>query len=79
MEYRRVNTKQELVSLVMSMLDEDRSAKWENDTAFLFLQALASWLDDADGFYKNMGLTCDADEPSWQLFADALQAAVSYE
>ena len=40
---------------------------------------MGAWLESANGFYNNFDLTTNADNPSWQLFADALQAAKVYE
>lgn len=74
-----VKTKQDFAKLLFEMLDHNDAVKWENDTVFSYLQAMAGWLADADGFYRNIGENLDTAEPSWQLFADMLQAAACYE
>ena len=74
-----VTSKQELVSLIFDLMDNNDAVKWDNDTIYPYLQAMAAWLNDSDGFYENIGETLDTNAPSWQLFADALQAAVVYE
>ena len=79
MEYQKVTSRKELLDLIFQMLDENDAVKWDNDTACSFLQAMAGWLNDSDGFYKNMNIDVDTDRASWQLFADALQAATIYE
>ncbi|MCE2570911.1 DUF7660 family protein [Motilimonas eburnea] len=60
------------------MSSED-AGKWENVSTSDFLGALAAWLESADCFYKNFNRETSSEKPSWQLFADALQAATIYE
>ena len=78
-ERTRIESRQELVDLIFKLLDENDAIEWENETAYSFLQALAAWLNDADGFYRNINEARDPNNASWQLFADALQAAAVYE
>jgi hypothetical protein len=52
-------------------------ASWENDSLPRYLEALAAWLHDCEGYYQNQGRTIP-DDP-WKLLADALQAAKIYE
>jgi hypothetical protein len=52
---------------------------WENPDLGRYLDALGSWLEDADGYYHNTGQVVDTSQPSWRLFADMLMAAKSYE
>jgi hypothetical protein len=79
MEPRRVENKEQLIDLIFELLDDNDATEWENDTAYRYLQALASWLTDCDGYYQNTGTPRDTDNASWQLFADALQATAMYE
>jgi hypothetical protein len=74
-----VKSKKELIALIFAMLDHNNAVEWENETAYTFLQALAAWLEDSDGYYSNMKIPMDTNAASWQLFADALQAAAIYE
>jgi len=76
--YEEIRTKEELLKLIKRLSEEDTTT-WENNDIQNFLLAMSSWLEDADGFYKNFGLSTSAEHPSWQLFADALQAAKIYE
>ena len=41
-----------------------------------FLEAMASWLEDCDGYYGDQR---DVGVADWQIFADALAAARIYE
>ncbi|MFJ3226966.1 hypothetical protein ACIPJS_26990 [Streptomyces sp. NPDC086783] len=43
-----------------------------------FLEALAAWVDDADGWYRNTGRELPPGG-DWTFFARALQAATAYE
>lgn len=49
---------------------------WENATLPAYLEALAAWLRDSDGFYSNQGREVP---DGWRVMADALQAATNYE
>ena len=77
-DYKKVDNKEQLLSIIRELSDKD-SSDWENTTTKEFLEALGSWLEDANGFYKNFDLDTNSNKPSWQLFADALQAATKYE
>ncbi|MEW2402480.1 hypothetical protein [Streptomyces sp. NPDC046862] len=51
---------------------------WENQDLAGFLEALAAWIDDADGWYSNAGRELPANG-DWSFFARALRAATVYE
>ena len=70
----------ELVDFVRALYEDltaDREG-WENPTLETSLTALASWLEDSDGYYVNHGRPVPA-EPSWQTVAEMLIAARRYE
>jgi hypothetical protein len=75
---RIINTKDDLIALIRELSSED-SSTWDNSALSAFLEALSGWIEDCDGYYKNTGSDLNPDSPSWQLFADALQAAKIYE
>ena len=52
---------------------------WENANLPSFLRALSAYLEDIDGWCKNMAPEVDSDRASWQLFAIALVGARVYE
>lgn len=58
-------------------LRQDRS-RWENDSLELYLEAIASWVEDMDGFYMNNGQPVPS-EPSWTMLGQILLAAKFYE
>jgi len=51
---------------------------WENSDLPSFLDGLARWVADMDGYYKNAKIP-PAEEPNWKLLADMLMAATMYE
>lgn len=76
--YKKIENKKQLLELIRKLSNED-SSSWDNIKTKDFLEALGNWLQDANDFYKNFQLETNPNEPSWQLFADALQAATVYE
>lgn len=53
--------------------------QWENKTVPDFLEALAAYSSDIQGYYDNTKQNYNADEPSWLLFADIFKGAKIYE
>ncbi|MFE5080010.1 DUF7660 family protein [Streptomyces mirabilis] len=56
----------------------DDGNSWDNGDLGGFLEALAAWIDDADGWYGNVGRELPANG-DWSFFARALRAATTYE
>ncbi len=74
----QINTRAELAALIRKMSVEDTS-KWDNSNLGSFLEALSAWVDHCDGYYTNTGSDINPDSATWQILADALQAAKIYE
>jgi hypothetical protein len=51
---------------------------WQNSNLGQFLDALASWTEDLEGFYVNRGQRAP-DTPDWRVFAQMLMGATMYE
>jgi hypothetical protein len=51
---------------------------WENNNLENYLEALAAWFQDMDGFYQNAGKPVP-NQLTWEILADALIAATMYE
>lgn len=77
-DYKKIDSREELVALIGRLCAEDTS-KWENLSTVLFLEAMAAWLESSGNLYKNLNLDTDSEVASWQIFADAIQAATIYE
>lgn len=78
---RPVHSRADLCASILRLSDEFRNDgdHWENPDLPSYLDALASWLEDCDGFYRNAEKSTDPGRASWQLFGDALSAAAIYE
>lgn len=75
-----VGSREDLAAFVRSLhrsLAEDGSS-WESADLASFLEALAAWIDDANGWYSNAGRELPANG-DWGFFARALGAAAVYE
>lgn len=58
---------------------ENDNKSWENNTLSSFLEALAAYAQDVQGYYDFFKLGIDADNPSWRTFATILRGATVYE
>jgi hypothetical protein len=76
-----VKSRQELIDHLFRLMDDFDGAgdQWQNQDIYTFLQAMAAWLNDCEGYYRNTGRSINVETPSWQLLADALSAAAVYE
>ncbi|MFG2864592.1 hypothetical protein [Streptomyces sioyaensis] len=75
-----VDSREALASFVRDLGRDcvENDGSWKNADLGDFLEALAAWIDDADGWYRNTG----GDLPprgDWAFFARALSAAAVYE
>lgn len=52
---------------------------WENKTLPDFLEALATYAEDIQGYYNNTKANINADTASWSMFADIFKGAKVYE
>ncbi|MGV9629784.1 DUF7660 family protein [Streptomyces sp. NPDC003487] len=76
----RVASREDLAAFVRSLRRShaEDGGSWENADLPSFLEALAAWIDDADGWYSNTGQELPT-AGDWAFFARALQAATVYE
>ncbi|MFH8576604.1 hypothetical protein OHB11_35820 [Streptomyces zaomyceticus] len=77
---REVRSRDELVALVRELHQDylRRGHEWENQSLDRFLEALAAWMDDSPGAYRNAGKQLP-EEGDWTFLARALHAATVYE
>ncbi len=77
-----VQTREDIAAFVRTLrenlLEGGHADEWENPTLERYLAALATWVDDMDGYFQNRGETVP-DQPSWNLIGQILYAARSYE
>lgn len=76
-----MNSRGDLVNFIYALQDEltQHPEAWENKDLHTYLGALARFIGDAHGYYRNAKLDVDANVPSWRLLADSLQAASVYD
>jgi hypothetical protein len=56
----------------------DNFSSWENVNIGAYLEALAGWTQDMNGFYQNFGLEIP-ENVDWQLIANMLSIVKGYE
>ncbi len=76
----KIKNKRDFITFVLELRKDfkDNPESWENRDIDAFLEALAAWVDDMDGYYLNIGEPIPT-EPSWRHFADMLMGASVYE
>ena len=67
----------DFLEVLLADLEENRS-EWENDTLERYLDAMWGWLQDMDGWCRNLHIPVP-EQPSWKLIGWILLAAKYYE
>jgi len=77
---KAVQTRTDLAAFVHALREDLRLSEddWENPTLDRYLEALAAWIHDMPGYFKNQHIE-EPHEPSWGLVATILHAAKTYE
>jgi hypothetical protein len=75
-----IRSREEFVAFVRALVSRFREVpgEWENNELPSYLDALAAWVEDMDGYYKNRGEALP-DPPGWNTLAQMLLAARVYE
>ncbi|PIJ46470.1 hypothetical protein [Tatumella sp. OPLPL6] len=75
-----VKNKEEIIRLISGLVKDikDNPDEWENKNLITYLEAIASWIEDMDGYYENTNKPLPKDT-DWSVFADILMAARVYE
>lgn len=62
-----IATREDLVKFIEILANESTSASktWENEDLPSFLEAMAAWVEDMDGYYKNKVESVPT-QPSWK-------------
>ncbi len=77
---RAVQTREDLAAFVAELkadLDANPS-EWKNVDLASFLEAMAGWIQDMEGYYQNTGQKLSELSP-WKIVSDVLMAARMYE
>ena len=75
-----IRSREDFVAFVKALRKDlhDNPATWENANLERFLEALAAWVEDMDGYYANRGKPVPQ-QPDWKAAAEMLMAAKMYE
>lgn len=75
-----INTKEDFVSFVELLVSNLNSNpnEWTNKTLPEYLESIASWTEDMDGYYQNKNIPTP-ENVNWKVFASILIAAKMYE
>ena len=77
---RTVQTRADLAAFITQLkadFDANRG-DWQNTNLSSFLEAMAAWIEDMNGYYQNAGEKV-SELPPWRILADVLIAARMYE
>lgn len=79
-KFESIKSRDEFVAFVNELSKSFRMnpESWENNDIGSYLDALAAWVSDMDGYYLNHKLPVPK-RPDWKNVADMLLAARSYE
>ncbi|UQB68288.1 hypothetical protein [Epilithonimonas zeae] len=74
-------TKQEFIQFIENLRVEfiKNNAQWENKTIEDFLEAMARYVEDIDGYYQNINQEIDLEKIDWKVFSDILKGSSIYE
>jgi hypothetical protein len=76
----RIQSRADFVEFVGALIADlkEKPEEWENHDLASFLEAVKAWVEDMDGYFKNIGERTP-DQPSWKTLAQILRAARVYE
>ncbi|WP_016756316.1 hypothetical protein [Leptospira santarosai] len=75
-----ISGKDDFVEFIYKLSNDfkDNHSEWTNQDIESFLEALARWVEDSDGYYQNIGIV-PPKIPDWKNVAEMLIAAKYYE
>lgn len=75
-----INTKNDFVIYIGVLVDslKKNPEEWGNNNLSDYLEAVANWTEDMEGYYKNNNIAVPEDI-NWKTFATILTAAKIYE
>ncbi len=75
-----IQTHNDFVAFVNALRHDLKTGvgEWENDTLPAYLEALAAWVQDMDGYFENRG-EMPPQQPTWKTLGQILLAARTYE
>ncbi|GAA4160715.1 hypothetical protein GCM10022217_25180 [Chryseobacterium ginsenosidimutans] len=75
-----LKTKDDFIIFVELLIKDlkNNSQEWSNNTLNEYLEGIASWTEDMEGYYINNNIPVPEDI-NWKVFANILIAAKMYE
>lgn len=75
-----IRTREDFVLLIRSLLYslDKCPEEWENRDLKSYFDALAAWVEDMDGYYRNLGEAVP-EQLTWKVLGDMVVAAKVYE
>lgn len=79
-ESNAIRSRDDFVHFVKALLRdfEENPSGWENHDLGSFLDAVAAWTEDMDGYFENRGEPTPQ-QPDWRLLGQIMLAAKYYE
>ncbi len=76
-----IKDKKTFIEFVSKLHAEYKSngKEWSVNTIDGFIENIAAYAEDIDGYYKNMGFEASPKTPTWRIFAQILKGATVYE
>jgi hypothetical protein len=76
----KIQTRDDLVLFIHHLVQDlgTCAEQWENTSLEAYLEAIASWVQDMEGYYRNRGETAPQ-HPTWRHVGEILLAARIYE
>lgn len=76
----RVRTRDDFLRVMTDFLKEYRSREQFQTSVADYIESICSWVEDMDGYYRNMQLPLPSDhDVNWRVVADLLIAGTIYE
>lgn len=79
-QVKLIKSREEFIRFVKDLATylETRPSERSDQNVIPYLQSIAAWTNDMDGYYENRGEKPPA-EPSWRTLGEILIAALLYE
>ena len=79
-QVEKIQTRDDLVLFIHHLVQDlhTRPERWENTSLDAYLAAIAAWVQDMEGYYRNRGETTPH-HPTWKHVGEILLAARIYE
>ncbi|MBA5806706.1 hypothetical protein F9883_02240 [Morganella morganii] len=80
MNTKEINTRENFIQFLEFLSSNARNnmSEWENKDLPSYIESMASWVEDMEGYYLNQNLSVP-ENVNWTFIADILMAARVYE